>query len=97
MAEKISYRWTDRAVRLSEAVQGLGAPQAIQQAAYDAVQHFVWATDCRKQANVPYAKRGDNYRPGWGAKADKAHYHGKKCFAVAQKWLDEHLAAKAAA
>jgi hypothetical protein len=97
MAEKISYRWTDRAVRLLQTVEMLSAPQAIQQVAYDAVQHFVWATDCRKQENVPYAKRGDNYKPGWGAKADKAHRAGKKCFAVAQKWLDEHRAASAAA
>lgn len=95
--EKFSYRWTDRAVRLSQAVDGLHAPQAIQRAAVDAVQHFVWATDCRKQANAPYSKRGDNYLPGWGAKADKAHRAGKKAFAVAQKWLDEHRASKAAA
>lgn len=90
---KLRYRWTDRACRLNESVEALNAPQAIQQAAYDAVQHFVWATDCRKQANVPYAQRGDNYKPGWGAKADKAHRAGKKAFAVAQKWLDEYRAA----
>lgn len=90
---KISYRWTDRACRLAESVESLKAPQEIQRAAYDAVQHFVWATDCRKQSNTPSHKRGDNFLPGWGAKADKAHRAGKKSFAIAQKWLDDHRAA----
>ena len=92
----ISYRWTDRAVRLVETVERTGAPAEIQRAAQDAVQHFVWATECRRTANVKYAERGDNYKPGWGAKADKAHRAGKKAFAVAEKWLDEHRAAKVA-
>lgn len=82
-AKKISYRWTDRAVRLSDRVDELGAPVEIQRAAWDAIQHFVWATDCRRQANNPRTPT-----PGWGAKADKAHYAGKKAFAVAQAWLD---------
>lgn len=85
---KISYRWTDRAVRLVESVESRDAPPEIQRAAQDAVQHFVWATDCRRQANAPYAKRGDNYMPGWGPKADKAHRAGRKAFKVAQDWLD---------
>lgn len=89
--DKISYRWTDRAVRLSESVQSANAPKEIQFAASDAVQHFVWATDNRKQAR-PKGPVGDNYMPGWGAKADKANYHGKKCFGIAQRWLDEHRA-----
>jgi hypothetical protein len=86
---KISYRWTDRAVRLVDTVERMDAPQEIQQAAFDAVQHFVWATDCRRQANNPACRT-----PGWGAKADKAHYAGKKAFAVAQAWVDEVRAAK---
>jgi Ni,Fe-hydrogenase I small subunit len=84
--------WTDRAVNLSQRVEHYNAPREIVRAADDAIQHFVWATGCRRQANNPKCKT-----PGWGAKADKAHYHGKKCFAAAQKWLDDHLAALAAA
>lgn len=85
-------RWTDRAVDLSRRLELLGAPPEIVRAADDAIQHFVWATDCRRQANAPYAQRGDDYQPGWGAKADKAHYHGKKCLKEAQKWMDEYMA-----
>jgi hypothetical protein len=84
MKKKISYRWTDRAVRLMESVGDKNAPIAIQRAAQDAVQHFVWATDCRRQAINPKTET-----PGWGAKADRAHRAGKKAFAVAQAWLDE--------
>lgn len=71
-------------------LEDAGAPQEVCLKASDAVQHFVWATDCRRQANAPYEKRGDGYRPGWGPKADKAHYHGKKCYAEAKKWQDEY-------
>lgn len=81
-------RWTDRAVNLSERLQVIGAPPEIVRKADDAIQHFVWATDCRRQANNPKCQT-----PGWGAKADKAHYHGKKCFNEANKWLDDYLAA----
>lgn len=85
-AKKFSYRWTDRAIRLLKEVERLEAPQKIQQAAFDAVQHFVWASDCRRQAyDTTYC---ETRTPGWGAKADKAHYAGKKAFAVAQAWLD---------
>lgn len=86
--EKISYRWTDRSVRLVKTVERMSAPAEIQRAAQDAVQHFVWATDCRRSANNPTCRT-----PGWGAKADKAHYHGKKCFKVAQTWVDTNRAA----
>lgn len=89
--KKISYRWTDRAIRLMHSIDGFGdaAPQHIQQAAFDSVQHFVWATDCRRQSLTPRHRQGDNFAPGWGAKADKAHRAGKKAFAIAQAWLDE--------
>jgi hypothetical protein len=80
-------RWTDRAVNLSQWLESHGAPPEIMRKAYDAIQHFVWATDCRRQANdTTYC---ETRIPGWGAKADKAHYHGKKCYAEALAWHDE--------
>lgn len=85
MSTPISYRWTDCAVRLVESVERLGAPPEVVRAAQDAVQHFVWATDCRRQSRNPAHRE---VRVPWGAKADAAHYAGKKAFKVAQNWLD---------
>lgn len=83
---KISYRWTDRAIRLVESVEHFKAPAEIVRAAQDAVQHFVWATDCRRQSRFR-----NEAGVSWGPKADAAHYAGKKAFGIAQTWLDDHL------
>lgn len=83
-------KWVDRAANMVEIVRGMGAPQEITNMASDAVQHFVWASDCRKQSRI--LTHGG--MPGWGAKADKAHYHGKKCFHAAQKWYLDAKSAK---
>ncbi len=73
-------RWVDRAVEMEKLVQYRGAPKPILRRIADSIQCFVWATDCRRQANLGAC--------GFGAKADKAHYHGKKAFHEVKAWLD---------
>jgi len=75
-------RWIDKAVVLSDWLRAHRAPVDVQREAQEAIQYFALATDCRRQIDYGGAK--------WRNKANKAHYHGKKRYAVALKWQTDY-------
>jgi hypothetical protein len=63
-----------------ELIDALDAPLEIRRAAMDALQHFVWAQDCRRQC---YAGGGAR----WRSKANTAHGKGIRAYRRAEAWV----------